>query len=87
MQKNGYIDGTSYRYSIDINSDDVHKEGAHVNILNSHGSRVGRLEVYPSGSVRWTSTPSEISHNDRYRIERFFENNAYDVIQFYNSCL
>lgn len=85
MQRSGYIDGTSYRYNIDIGRDDVNKEGAHVNILNSHGSRVGRLEVYRSGSVSWSSYPREISHNDQVRIENFFERNAYGVVQLYNS--
>ena len=58
MERNGYIDGTSYKYSLDIGTDDVHKEDAHVNIKNYHSSRVGRLEVYPSRSVRWSSTPT-----------------------------
>ena len=85
MQKNGSIDGVSYSYSIDVNRDDVYKEGAHVNIVNSHGSRVGRLEVYKNGRVSWSSNPYEISHNDQVRIENFFERRAYEVVEFYNS--
>ena len=85
MERSGKVEGTSYRYNIDISSADANKEGTHVNILNSHGSRVGRLKVYSGGSVSWSSYPSEISHNDQVRIENFFERNAYAVVQLYNS--